>query len=114
MKLFFLFMTIPILEIIVFLKVNEVIGFVFTISSIIATAFIGTLLVKRQGKDIILRLKTEGTNLILLLSNGVLILIAGVFLLTPGFVTDTLGFLILVPPIRQRTITYLSKKLITT
>ena len=29
---------------------------------------------------------------------------AGALLLTPGFVTDTIGFLILVPPLRRRAI----------
>ncbi len=33
--------------------------------------------------------------------DGALLLIAGLFLLLPGFLTDALGFLLLVPPVRQ-------------
>ncbi len=32
---------------------------------------------------------------------GVCLLVAGAFLLTPGFVTDSLGLLLFVPPVRQ-------------
>ena len=35
------------------------------------------------------------------LVHGVMILVAGVLLLTPGFVTDSLGFLLFVPGIRD-------------
>jgi UPF0716 protein FxsA len=112
MKWFFLFLTVPILEITVFFKINEIIGTLYTISSIIATALIGTLIVQQQGKDIIFRLKNKSRNLTLLLGNGVLILISGVLLLTPGFVTDTVGFLLLVPLLRQKALIFLKKKFI--
>ena len=112
MKWLFLFLAVPILEITVFFKINEVIGSLYTISSIIATALIGTLIVQKQGKDIIFRLKNEGTNLILLLGNGLLILIAGVLLLTPGFVTDIVGFSMLIPLVRQKALIFLKKKFI--
>jgi UPF0716 protein FxsA len=46
--------------------------------------------------------------------DGFFILIAGVSLLMPGFVTDSIGFLLFVPPLRsllrQHILTYLSKK----
>jgi UPF0716 protein FxsA len=32
--------------------------------------------------------------------DGLMILLAGAVLLTPGFLTDTIGFLLLIPPIR--------------
>lgn len=33
--------------------------------------------------------------------DGLLILLAGAVLLTPGFLTDTVGFLLLFPPVRR-------------
>jgi UPF0716 protein FxsA len=33
--------------------------------------------------------------------DGALILIAGLFLLLPGFLTDAVGFLLLIPPVRR-------------
>jgi UPF0716 protein FxsA len=35
------------------------------------------------------------------LAHGLFVLIAGVLLLTPGFATDTLGFALLIPPVRE-------------
>ena len=35
---------------------------------------------------------------------GALLLIAGLMLLLPGFITDALGFLLLIPPLRRRLI----------
>ena len=110
MKWFFLLLVVPIIEIIVFFKVNEFIGTLNTIFIIISTAVIGTLLVQDQGKKIIFRLKHENTNPIHLLGSGFLIFISGILLLTPGFITDIIGFFLLYPRLRQKIIRYLSKK----
>ena len=75
MKWFFLLLALPIIEIIVFFKVNELVGTFFTIFVIIFTAIIGTILVKNQIRKIIFRLKYEGTNPFHLLGNGFLIFI---------------------------------------
>ena len=111
MKLFLIFLTLPIIEIVIFLKVNTVIGIFYTISIIITTALIGTLLVQKQGKGIILSLKNNDTNPILLMGNGLFVVIAGVLLLTPGFITDIIGFCLLVPPIRNKALNYFSNKI---
>lgn len=45
---------------------------------------------------------------------GVLILVAGAFLLTPGIITDTAGFLLLIPQLRMALARYIQKRLIST
>jgi UPF0716 protein FxsA len=40
-----------------------------------------------------------------------MILVAGAFLISPGFVTDTLGFLLLLPPVRELLYRAVSKRL---
>jgi UPF0716 protein FxsA len=35
------------------------------------------------------------------LSDGASILVAGAFLISPGFITDTIGFLLLLPPVQS-------------
>ena len=99
------------MEILIFLQVNTIIGIFNTASIIIATALVGTLLVKKQGKELILSFKNYDTNLILLMGNGLFILIAGVLLLTPGFITDIVGFFLLVPYLRQKALTYFSNQI---
>jgi UPF0716 protein FxsA len=43
--------------------------------------------------------------------DGVMILVAGAFLITPGLITDTAGFLLLIPFVRQQIRFWLRKKL---
>lgn len=102
--LFFALLAIPALEIAVFVVVGGVIGVLPTIGLIFLTAVIGSALLKHQGLSILNRIRTEmdagrvpGAEL----GHGAMILAAGVLLLTPGFVTDTIGFLLFVPPIRE-------------
>jgi UPF0716 protein FxsA len=44
------------------------------------------------------------------LSDGAAILVSGAFLITPGFITDTLGFLLLVPAVRALIYRILSRR----
>jgi len=46
------------------------------------------------------------------IAEGVALLFAGAVLMTPGFITDALGFAILIPPIRQAVISWSAKHLV--
>ena len=43
--------------------------------------------------------------------DGVMILVAGVLLITPGLITDTVGFLLLIPTVRRVIRGYLRRKI---
>jgi UPF0716 protein FxsA len=45
------------------------------------------------------------------LSDGAAVLVAGAFLISPGFLTDAIGFLLLVPLVRDRIYRVVSKRL---
>jgi len=101
--LFALFVIIPILEIATFIQVGSVVGLPLTLFGILLTAIIGAVLVRQQGfkaindaRENINQQKSPVEQVI----HGAFILIAGLLLLTPGFLTDTIGFLFLVPPLR--------------
>ena len=99
----FLLLVIPILEIAVFIVVGREIGVLATLACIFLTAVIGSALLRIQGFSVLSRIRTEvdqGRMPGREVGNGVMILAAGLLLLTPGFVTDTIGFLLFVPPIR--------------
>ena len=104
MRLLLLFLIVPILEIVVFIGVNNYIGLIYTIILVLLTATIGTLIVKRQGFQVISNFRnqvvTQTGNPLILLVNGFIILVAGVLLLTPGFITDSFGFSLLIPKLR--------------
>ena len=116
---FFIFIGIPIIEVILFIKVGKYIGLWNTIFIIIITGVIGAILVKSQGISILNKAFEEiklNKMPILSIFEGIAILIAGAFLITPGFLTDTLGCILLIPKTRNLIIThitsYLKKKAI--
>ncbi|MGB0494907.1 MAG: FxsA family protein [Kangiellaceae bacterium] len=102
--LFILFILVPIIEIGVFIQVGDQLGLGATIAIVIITAVIGVNLLKQQGfvamRDIQNSLN-QGKMPALELAAGAQLLFAGGLLLTPGFVTDSIGFLLMVPAIRM-------------
>jgi len=70
---------------------------------IFVTAVLGSILLRIEGFRVLERIREEmssGRMPAKELTSGVMILIAGVLLLTPGFVTDGIGFLLFLPPVR--------------
>ena len=99
-----IFVAVPIIEIAVFIQAGELIGLWPTIGVVILTAILGTSLMRAQGLQTLAKAQSQmdqGEMPIGAMFDGICILVAGVLLLTPGFVTDTMGFLLLVPPLRQ-------------
>ncbi len=102
--LFLAFLIVPAIEIVLFYFVGTAIGIWPTIAIVIATAFLGSSLVARQGRQTWVNIRTEiaaGRPPTVQLVHGAMILVAGALLLTPGFLTDITGFLLLVPAVRE-------------
>lgn len=100
----FLLLVVPILEITVFILIGGEIGIFATLALIFLTAVIGSILLRIQGFAILSKIRTDMEQNRLPgreLGNGAMILVAGILLLTPGFVTDTVGFALFVPAIRN-------------
>ena len=109
------FIAVPIIEIAVFIEVGGWIGLWPTIGVVILTAVIGTALLRQQGISILFRIQEnlEANKLpVRELFDGVCLVIAGALLLTPGFVTDSLGFALFVPPIRQAIAAWIGQKIV--
>lgn len=99
-----IFIAVPLAEIALLIKIGEIIGVLPTIALVVATAVVGVALIKRQGVATLLRAKETldaGGIPVEAAVEGVCLLIAGAFLLTPGLITDTAGFLLLVPAFRR-------------
>ena len=110
---FLLFIGIPALEIFLLIKVGGHIGALNTISLIFLTAIIGIYFAKIQG------IKTMQSGIVNLYQNkvpvneilsGASIAIAAILLIIPGFLTDTIGFLLLIPFSRNFLISIFIKK----
>lgn len=103
MPLLILFIAIPIIEIGLFIKVGGWLGLWPTLLIVVLTALIGTYLLRLQGMAALARLQNNlqtGQSPMDPIVNGALILVAGMLLLTPGFFTDSIGLLLLIPPVR--------------
>lgn len=96
---------VPAVEIALILKVKEIegVGWANTIAIIILTGLAGSWLARREGARAwraIQEALAAGHIPTREAIDGLLILAAGLVLLTPGFVTDVLGFLLLIPVTR--------------
>lgn len=103
--LFILFVGVPILEIAAFIKIGAWIGLIPTLLGCVVTAMIGAFLVRLQGFGVLRNAQdalARGELPVNEIAHGVFILIAGVLLMTPGYVTDTMGFLLLIPIVRSK------------
>lgn len=113
--LFLLFTIVPIAEIYLLIKVGGEIGALPTIGLVLLTAVVGAAMIRHQGIATLTRARTSMEQNIMpvgALFDGLCLLVAGALLLTPGFVTDTFGFLLLVPPFRRIAADLLAARLV--
>lgn len=102
-KLLLLFIIVPAIELFLLIEIGRQVGALPTLGLIIFTGALGAFLVKRQGLQILQKIQMEMSDGRLpaeALVDGLIILLAGAFLMTPGILTDTVGFLCLIPAAR--------------
>ena len=110
--LLILIISIPIIEIYLFIKIGSQIGALTTISLIFMTAFIGVLYARYEGFN---TLKSGMSQLIknelpiYEIISGAALAFAALLLILPGFATDLLGLLIIFPPTRKLFLKKVSK-----
>lgn len=98
--LLLILIVIPAMEIGLFILSGKVIGVWPTVGLIILTGVIGAWLAKRQGAEVLRLAQIQLRNGDLpseAILDGICVFAGGVMLLTPGFITDTCGFLLLIP-----------------
>jgi UPF0716 protein FxsA len=104
LALFVAFVAFPALEIYVAVQVAHAIGFGWMLLALVAAGFLGLYVMRRAGASWWRALRGrsgDGTN-----PDGraaaasALLFVAGLLLFLPGFVSDALGLLLLLPPVR--------------
>ena len=104
LKLFLAFTIIPIIEIYLLIEIGSMFGALTAVTLVILTGFLGAFLARMQGLQTLYRIQEslrEGRMPSGELLDALLIAIAGLVLLTPGFLTDSAGFLLLIPATRN-------------
>ncbi len=98
------FVVVPLLEIFVFVYVGGRIGIGSLIALVVVTGVLGFVIARYQGfavwaqaQQALRRGAFPGKEL----AHGAMVLVGAVLLVTPGFVTDGVGFLLMVPPVRE-------------
>lgn len=113
-RLLLLFTLVPLAELALLLYLGQFIGWGWTIFLVGITGFLGVMLLRAQGFTLVNNIRANldrgevpGNHLL----EGFLLLIGGLFLLTPGLITDTLGFLLLIPQSRSVLREFLKSKI---
>ena len=114
MRLIVLFLALPLIEIALFVTVGGWLTLWPTLAIVLGTGVLGVLVMRGQGLRVMRDLQSAQAamrNPLSPMAHSALIMLAGVFLLLPGFFTDTLGLLLLLPPVRHLIIHLLSQRI---
>lgn len=98
------FLLLPLLEIAGFVVVGSRIGALATVGLVIASAILGALLLRIQGIGALRRAQVQaqaGGAPDREIVHGAMIVLAGLLLIVPGFITDIIGLLLFLPPVRD-------------
>ena len=111
-SLLLLLIGVPALEIFVFIKVGGIFGALNTILLIITTAVVGIYFAKLEGLNTIrsgIENVYKNKPPIYEILSGASIAFAALLLILPGFITDGIGFLLLIPFTGRLLINYFMK-----
>lgn len=103
------FVGAPLFELYVLIEVGSEIGALPTILLSIFTAVLGGLLVRLQGFAVLFRAQQQMAQQqtpAIELMEGAMLLVVGLALMLPGFITDAIGFLLLITPVRRAVIVW--------
>lgn len=110
-----LFLLAPLIEIASLIWVGQFIGILATLGLILLSGVLGIVLLRSQGLAILKRLQSEtsqgldpGRELV----HGALIVVAAILLIVPGLVSDVLGILMFLPPVRDIVWRYVKPRIV--
>lgn len=103
MWLVWLLIAVPIVEIALFIQVGGLIGVWATLGLVVLSAVLGIVVIRSQGTHAWLEAQRSLAQLrdpSRPLAHGMMLMIAGLLLIVPGFLTDSLGLVLMLPPVR--------------
>ncbi len=106
-----IFFGVPLLELLVLIRVGQVIGPWWTILLLVLDSIIGAWLMRREGAKAFRGLSQalgSGRMPAREVADGILVLAGGLLMLSPGFVTDVFGMMLILPvtrPLGRRLLT---------
>lgn len=97
-------LALPVAELLVFGFVAAWLGFLSAVGLALTTSLLGFLVLRHAGTSQIGQFRTsmaDGTAAGQIQAGRAHLVAAGILLFIPGFITDTIGLLLLLPPVRQ-------------
>ena len=97
-------LVLPFVDLYLLIEVAGKFGFWKTLGIILLTGLVGAELIRREGRHVFRKLQNSVTggeasrNFL----EGAILVLCGLFLLSPGFITDGIGFLMVLRPVRER------------
>lgn len=104
----------PLIEIALFVVIGGAIGLWWTLLVVISTGIGGVAILRRLGLSTGERLRGEMGRMrdpVGVAGEGVLMALAAVLLILPGFLTDTVGLLLLFPPLRRSLVKSMAQRM---
>ena len=108
-----LLISVPLIEIYLFIKIGSYIGAFNTVSLILITAIVGIIYARYEGFN---TLRSGMSQLIkneipvYEIISGAALAFAALLLILPGFATDLIGLILIFPPTRKLVLKIFSKK----
>ena len=108
----YIFLLLPIIELIIFIEVGSFIGSFNVIISIIFTIFLGYYLIKSKIKNITFSMMSISNiqDMYQQYESSIYSFLAGVLLIVPGYLTDLIGLILLLPFLRPQLSNYFNFK----
>ncbi|GAA3395863.1 FxsA family protein [Cryptosporangium minutisporangium] len=101
---FVLLIVVPTVEISVLIQVGHEVGLGWTLVLLLASALLGSWLLRREGARAFRALReaaAAGGTPAKETAEGAVVLVGGLLMILPGFLSDVVGILLLLPPIRM-------------
>ncbi len=114
MWIFLAILAVPLIEIGLFVTVGGEIGLWPTLAWVLLSAALGLFVMRRVARDGAVSLRQDMLKLgdpLSPIAQRVMLVLAGVLLLLPGFLTDTLGLLLLLKPVRTGLILLITRRM---
>ena len=108
-------LALPVMELVVFIAVAGSIGFLWALLLVVASSMAGAMVLRHAGGNHIARMRVAmgpgGFTALQADSASTMTVLAGILLFIPGFITDVLGLLLLLAPLRRVLAALLGRKM---
>ncbi|MBE1236849.1 FxsA family protein [Phaeovibrio sulfidiphilus] len=112
--LFLLFLlSIPFVEIALFIEVGKALGVFETILLTLAISAVGFIVMQKHSMQTAMRVReslARGQPPVKEMFDNACVVVGGLLMILPGFLTDTIGILLLLPPVHEALRGYLERR----